>query len=90
MRRRGRIVNVTSYAGVHRWPEVSAYAVSKAAVVKLTENLAAETRAHGVSIFRFHPGLVPIGLTDAALADAEVTPSEARIYRGELATGRGA
>jgi NAD(P)-dependent dehydrogenase (short-subunit alcohol dehydrogenase family) len=92
-RRTGRIVNVTSYAGVHRWPEVSAYAVSKAAVVKLTENLAAETRTHGVSIFSVHPGLVPIGLTDAALADAEQTPSEARVYgwlRGELAAGRGA
>jgi NAD(P)-dependent dehydrogenase (short-subunit alcohol dehydrogenase family) len=92
-RRRGRIVNVTSYAGVHRWPEVSAYAVSKAAVVKLTENLAAETREHGVSIFSVHPGLVPIGLTDPALAEAELTPSEARVYgwlRGELAAGRGA
>jgi NAD(P)-dependent dehydrogenase (short-subunit alcohol dehydrogenase family) len=39
-RRRGRIVNLTSHAGVFRWPEVSAYAVAKSAVVKLTENLA--------------------------------------------------
>ncbi len=32
-RRRGRIVNVTSQAGVFRWPLASAYSVSKAAVV---------------------------------------------------------
>jgi NAD(P)-dependent dehydrogenase (short-subunit alcohol dehydrogenase family) len=37
---RGRVINVTSQAGVHRWPLVSGYSVSKAAVVKLTENLA--------------------------------------------------
>lgn len=33
-RRRGRIVNITSRAGVYRWPLLSAYSVSKAAVVK--------------------------------------------------------
>jgi NAD(P)-dependent dehydrogenase (short-subunit alcohol dehydrogenase family) len=68
-RRRGRIVNVVSNAGAHRWPYFSAYAVSKAAAIKLTENLAAETRAHGVTVFAAHPGLVRAGLTDAALAD---------------------
>src|SRR5262249_20305001 len=41
-RRRGRIINLASQAGVHRWPLVSAYSVSKAAVVKLTENVARE------------------------------------------------
>ena len=40
---RGRIINMSSQAGVHRWPLVSAYSVSKAAVTKLTENLAHET-----------------------------------------------
>ncbi len=56
---RGRIINITSQAGVHRWPLVSGYSVSKAAVVKLTENLAHETRRHGVSVFSVHPGLLP-------------------------------
>jgi NAD(P)-dependent dehydrogenase (short-subunit alcohol dehydrogenase family) len=32
----GRIVNITSQAGVYRWPQVSAYSVSKAAVIKFT------------------------------------------------------
>ncbi len=68
-RGQGRIVNVVSNAGAHRWPYFTAYAVSKAAVIKLTESLAAETRAHGVSVFAAHPGLVRAGLTDAALAD---------------------
>jgi NAD(P)-dependent dehydrogenase (short-subunit alcohol dehydrogenase family) len=93
-RRRGRIVNLTSHAGVFRWPGVSAYAVAKSAVVKLTENLAAEVRREGVSVFSFHPGLQPIGLTEATLA-ADVPPDsfEARVagwLRRELAEGRGA
>ena len=62
-RRRGRIINVTSQAGAYRWPLVSGYSVSKAAVVKLSENLAHETSRHGVSVFSVHPGLLPIGMT---------------------------
>jgi NAD(P)-dependent dehydrogenase (short-subunit alcohol dehydrogenase family) len=93
-RRRGRIVNLTSNAGVFRWPSVSAYSVSKAAVVKLTENLAAEVRREGVSVFSFHPGLLPIGLTEAALAgDVPADTPEGRIAswaRRQFAEGRGA
>jgi NAD(P)-dependent dehydrogenase (short-subunit alcohol dehydrogenase family) len=93
-RRRGRIVNVTSHAGVFRWPGVSAYAVAKSAVVKLTENLAAELRREGVSVFSFHPGVQPIGLTEAALAaDAPPDSPAGRVaywLRAELAEGRGA
>jgi NAD(P)-dependent dehydrogenase (short-subunit alcohol dehydrogenase family) len=64
-RKTGRIINVVSRAGAHRWPYFTAYAVSKAAVIKLTESLAAETRDYGVSVFAIHPGLVRAGLTDS-------------------------
>ena len=73
-RRAGRIVNVVSRAGAHRWPYFTAYAVSKAAVIKLTESLAAETRSHGVAVLCAHPGLVRAGLTDAALAEGPRPP----------------
>ena len=90
----GRIVNITSQAGVFRWPQVSAYSVSKAAVIKFTENLAAEAGRSGVRAFSVHPGLTPIGLTERALADAAPAGSaEARMYawvRQELAAGRSA
>ncbi len=80
-RRRGRIVNITSQAGAFRWPVVSAYSVSKATTIKLTENLATEARRHGVSIFSVHPGLLPIGLSETALdPDARPGSNEARVY----------
>jgi NAD(P)-dependent dehydrogenase (short-subunit alcohol dehydrogenase family) len=91
---RGRIINITSNAGVYRWPLVSAYVTSKAALIKLTETLAAETVKHGVSVFSVDPGLLPIGLSDAALmSTAQPDTPEGRVFgwiRGQLKTGRGA
>jgi NAD(P)-dependent dehydrogenase (short-subunit alcohol dehydrogenase family) len=93
-RRQGRIVNVTSQAGVFRWPLVSAYSVSKAAVVKFTENLASETKQHAISVFSVHPGLLRIGLSVPALARTAPTSSAESLMhtwiRRELAAGRGA
>jgi NAD(P)-dependent dehydrogenase (short-subunit alcohol dehydrogenase family) len=90
----GRIVNITSQAGVYRWPQVSAYSVSKAAVIKFTENLAAEASRSGVQTFSVHPGITPIGLSERALAGAAQPGSaEARMHawvRQELRAGRGA
>jgi NAD(P)-dependent dehydrogenase (short-subunit alcohol dehydrogenase family) len=92
--RHGRILNITSNAGVYRWPLVSAYATSKAALVKLTENLAAETRPHGVSVLSVDPGLLPIGLTEPALSKTPDphAPSDipAAWVQDEIAAGRGA
>jgi NAD(P)-dependent dehydrogenase (short-subunit alcohol dehydrogenase family) len=72
----GRIINLTSYAGVYRWPLCSAYAASKSALVNLTNSLAAETRPHGVSVFSVDPGLLPIGMTGVPLG-AQVNPDSA-------------
>lgn len=93
-RRGGRIVNVTSQAGVFRWPLASAYSVSKAAVVKFTENLGAETRRHGISVFSVHPGILAIGLGEPALTNSAPADSpQGRLRdwgRQETAAGRGA
>jgi len=93
-RGQGRIISITSQAGVSRWPLVSGYAVSKAAVIKLTENLAVELKRAGVTVFSVHPGLLPIGLNEQALASRAPADSvEGKVYgwlRRELEEGRGA
>jgi NAD(P)-dependent dehydrogenase (short-subunit alcohol dehydrogenase family) len=92
-RRRGRIINVTSQAGVHRWPLVSGYSVSKAAVTKLSENLAHETRRYGISVFSVHPGLLPIGMSETMAAREPVSDYEHQIRQwadNEFKQGRGA
>ncbi|ANZ43084.1 hypothetical protein BBK82_27945 [Lentzea guizhouensis] len=58
----GRIVNIVSNAGVHRWPLLSAYSVSKAAVIKLGENLAIELKPRPIAVLSYDPGMVDVGL----------------------------
>jgi NAD(P)-dependent dehydrogenase (short-subunit alcohol dehydrogenase family) len=92
-RRRGGIINITSQAGAHRWPLVSAYSVSKAAVVKLSENLAHETARYGISVFSVHPGLLAVGMTETLAAATPTDVYEEHVQRwslNELREGRGA
>jgi acyl-CoA synthetase (AMP-forming)/AMP-acid ligase II len=90
----GTIINVTSNAGVYRWPLVSAYATSKAALVKLTENLAAETRSHGISVLSVDPGLLPLGLTQPSMNKTPDPDEPSDIptawVQDQLAAGHGA
>jgi NAD(P)-dependent dehydrogenase (short-subunit alcohol dehydrogenase family) len=91
-RRSGRIINITSGAGSHSSPEASAYSVSKAAIIKFTENLAAETKGRGIAVFALHPGIVSVGLTETALAiqapaDSPAGRAAAAIRR-DVAEGR--
>lgn len=91
--RTGRIINITSYAGVYRWPLMSAYAASKATLIKLTETLAEETRPYCVPVFSADPGLLPIGLSETALSSqAGPQTAEGRVHawiRGQLRSGLG-
>jgi NAD(P)-dependent dehydrogenase (short-subunit alcohol dehydrogenase family) len=88
----GRIINVVSHAGTVRWPYGSAYAVSKAALIKYGENLAAEVRKLGVVVLNYHPGILEIGLTETVLAK---TPAPGSVHamvadwlREQIAAGR--
>jgi NAD(P)-dependent dehydrogenase (short-subunit alcohol dehydrogenase family) len=79
-RRRGRIVNMASHAGAFRWPNVSAYSVSKSALIKFSENLALECSAASLTVFAYHPGLLPLGMTlqGETLRDS-ANPLEAKV-----------
>jgi len=63
-RRRGRIINVSSYAAIRPTPYIAAYGSAKAALVHLTNTLAAETAPFGVSVFAVTPGRVRTAMTE--------------------------
>lgn len=46
----GRIVNVAAYAALKASANVGAYAASKSVVIRLTEAMSAELRAHGINV----------------------------------------
>ena len=77
-RRRGRIIITSSLAATGPWPYMSAYAISKAAVTRLSENMAAEVEAYGISVFALHPGAVRTESWAPLLSD------EARRYMPDM------
>jgi 3-oxoacyl-[acyl-carrier protein] reductase len=62
-RRMGRIINVSSYAAIRATPHITAYGSAKAAVLHLTNSLAAEAKPHGVAVFAITPGRVRTAMT---------------------------
>jgi NAD(P)-dependent dehydrogenase (short-subunit alcohol dehydrogenase family) len=71
-RRRGRLVQVVAVAAYLTAPYMSAYAASKAALVRFTDTLAAETREHGISVFAVRPGLVQTRMQEELMASPYV------------------
>lgn len=63
----GRIVNVASNAARRPSPYNSAYGAAKAAILSLTESLAASLGGSGVSVFAISPGYVKTAMTERLL-----------------------
>ncbi|MBI3943120.1 MAG: SDR family oxidoreductase [Chloroflexi bacterium] len=71
-RRRGRIINVASGAGLRAVETISAYNVSKTALIRFTESTAIETKPYGIAVFAIHPGTVRTPMNDYVLRSPEV------------------
>jgi NAD(P)-dependent dehydrogenase (short-subunit alcohol dehydrogenase family) len=71
-RRSGRIINIASVAGLQAIETVSAYSVSKTALIRLTEALAAEMQPYGITVLAAHPGTVHTPMSDYAATSPQV------------------
>jgi NAD(P)-dependent dehydrogenase (short-subunit alcohol dehydrogenase family) len=67
-RRRGVVVNTASISGMIGEPELAAYNTSKAAIVNLTRQLAADYSRDGVRVNCVCPGWIRTGFNDAIFA----------------------
>ena len=67
-RGRGKIITLSGGGATAPLPNVSAYAASKAAVVRFTETLAEEARGSGIDVNAVAPGALNTRLLDEVLA----------------------
>lgn len=70
-RRRGKIINLSGGGAATSRPRFSAYAASKAGVVRLTEALADEVEEFNIQVNAIAPGIVNTRMTDEVLAAGE-------------------
>lgn len=63
-RRQGTIINISSYVGVRATPDATAYACSKAALLRLTDSVAMSVKEYGVTVFAVSPGWVWTRMTE--------------------------
>jgi len=70
-RQRGKIINFSGGGATSPLPRFTAYGVSKAAIVRLTETLAEEVREFNIQVNAIAPGAVDTRLQDQVLAAGE-------------------
>ena len=86
--RRGKIVNMSGGGAATPFPRYTAYAVSKAAVVRFTETLALELAEHNVQVNALAPGFVATSLHQHTLQAGDRAGAEfLKKTKEELARG---
>ena len=80
-RRSGKIINLSGGGAVDPRPNFSAYAASKAAVVRFTETLAAEVAAHGIDVNAIAPGAIDTDMLREGIAAGDAAGDEAEELR---------
>ena len=66
--RAGRIVNIASTAGLRGYAYASAYAAAKHGVIGMTQSLAVEVAAHGITVNAVCPGYVETDIVRSGIA----------------------
>jgi NAD(P)-dependent dehydrogenase (short-subunit alcohol dehydrogenase family) len=67
----GKIINISSRAALMGEANAAAYSVSKTAVVRLTESMAAELKAHDINVNCILPGMIDTPPNRSAMPDAD-------------------
>ena len=80
----GCIVNIGSLSSFRGWPGSSVYAITKAAVVSMTQSLAAEWAQTGVRVNAIAPGFFMTPLNENKMSEARKALAVARTPMGRF------
>jgi len=83
-RRRGKIINIASDLGRTPQPGIGAYAVSKAGVIMLTQQLALELGEYRICVNAIAPGMIKTNMN----VELRSTPEAEREIAGKMVLGR--
>jgi 3-oxoacyl-[acyl-carrier protein] reductase len=67
----GRIINISSYAGIHGYPGDTAYGAAKAGVIGFTKSLAKEVAKKGITVNAVIPGYLQTDMTSVLFTTEE-------------------
>lgn len=67
--RGGRIINISSIAGLVGFPGISAYCASKGGVSELTREVALDCAQYGITVNAIDPGVISTDMTKSMLED---------------------
>lgn len=70
-RRKGRIVSMSARAALQGSRNMAAYSLAKAAVIRLTESMAAEVRQYGINVNTILPGTIDTPQNRADMPQAD-------------------
>jgi 3-oxoacyl-[acyl-carrier protein] reductase len=76
---RGKIINLSGAGATNAWRNLSAYGVSKVAVVRLTETLALELEGSNIYVNALGPGSIHTQMWEE-LRDSAYTAGDAQLY----------
>ena len=86
---RGKIINLSGAGATNAWRNLSAYGVSKVAVVRLTETLALELEGRNIQVNALGPGSIHTQMWEE-LRDSAYTAGYAQLYAlGQRVTSGG-
>jgi len=88
-RRRGKIINLSGGGATGPRPRFSAYAASKAAVVRFTETLAEEVKEFNIQVNAIAPGALSTRMHNQVLAVGEAAGDEELALSRRVKEGRG-
>lgn len=80
-RRYGKVVQLSGGGATNPLPRVTAYAASKAAIVRFAESLALEVRGDGIDVNAIAPGALNTRMMDQLIAAGPATVGEAFFER---------